>query len=157
MPPQSPALFQTSNRSNIWNLLVQTLKTDPVLKNAVDTWQVYDGSEEATSEPTEEDLPLLRMTPSGGPMKWLDESDHQNDWRIKLSIGVEGTRFTDLADMWSQVEVALFNGNTLLNALIPFGVIQKTLSEAAIEPRLFGQKSGLAGEGLLIIRMRIAT
>jgi hypothetical protein len=157
MPPAAPTLFPTSARSQVWTTIISTLQSDPVLHQAVDTWQVWDGSEEATTEPTEANLPLFRMEPASATQKWADEQTHNCLMTFKISIGVAGTDITDLFDFWSAVEVALFTGNTLLDALIPFGVIQKTITGPAITPRLFGQKAGLAAEAALSVLMRIAT
>jgi hypothetical protein len=155
MPPQTRSPFPSSARSAVWYQVVQALRGDPVLKHAVDTWQVWDGTEEATVVPTEENLPLLRMTPAGGWQKWLDENAQQCSMDLKIEIGVEGTDITQLFDFWSQVEVALFTGNTLLNQLYVNGAIQKTITSPAMTPRMFGEKAGLAAEGTLTILMRI--
>jgi hypothetical protein len=155
MPPQRRSPFPQSARSAIWNQIVAALRNDPVLHMAVDTWQLWDGSEEATVEPTEENLPLLRMTPSGGTQKWLDENAQQCTMNLTIDIGVEGTTITDVFDFWSQVEVALFTGNAVLERLYTNGAIQKTITSPAITPRMFGAKAGLAAQGVLTILMRI--
>lgn len=155
MPPLARSVFPASARSSVWMAVVAALQSDQVLHQAVDTWQVWSGSEEDTAEPTDNNLPLLRMTPAGGTQSWLDENTQQCRWNFEIEIGVEGTVITDLFDFWSQVEVALFTGNTVLNTLVTYGGIQKTITAPAVAPRMFGEKAGLAAKGVLTILMRI--
>ncbi len=155
MPPLDRSVFPDSARSKVWRTVVGALKSDPTLQSAVDTWQTLDNSAESLMTPTEENLPLVRITPAGGGQGWLDENAQQSDLLIKIEIGVPDCDTTFLFDMWSYLESVLFNGNTLLNALEPFGVIEKVITSPAFLPRLFGGKAGLAGEGILRIKMRI--
>jgi len=149
--------FPASTRSKVWDQLCLSLTTDPVLSTRVATWQLWTGSEEDLDEPTDEGVPLLRLTPAAGQQGWLDEGTHQFRWPIKLTLGVAGTDVRVMLDYWGAIETALFTDNTVLNLLYPFGVIQKAISSPAVEPRLWGEASGLAAEGHLSILMRITT
>jgi hypothetical protein len=154
-PPAKRCPFPQSTRSQVWLALCQSLQGDPVLHGAVDTWQLWDGSEDSTMEPTEENLPLFRMTPVSGNQRWLDENAQECVMLLKVECGVEGLVLTDILDYWAAIEAALFTGNILLNILYPFQVIQKTITTPAVGIKMFGAKSGLAAEGVLTIRMRI--
>ena len=155
MPPLARSPFPPSSMSQVWLAVVAALQTDPILRSAVDTWQVWSNKEIDTAEPTDEDLPIVRITPAGGQGMWLDEGAHQLTWNIKIEIGCEGTDITNVLDFWQAIFTPLFNGNILLNTLYPYGVIQKTMSTAGVTPRMFGEKTGLGSEGLLTIKMRI--
>jgi len=157
MPSIKSSPFPLTARSQVWTTLIAWLQADNVLHQAVDTWQVWSGRESDTAVPTEEDLPLVRLTPAPGSQVWLDENTQQCNWPIKVEIGIEGTDLTHLLNFWGAIETALFTGNNLLNALIPFGVIQKTITTPSLAPKMFGEKSGLAGEGVLLLKMRIAS
>jgi hypothetical protein len=141
--------------TKVWRQIIRSLRSDPVLKRGVDTWQIWSGEEEDTAEPTESNLPLLRITSGNIQGQWNDENSHQYTWQIKIEIGVEGTDETHLLDFWDAIRAALFTGNTVLNALYPYGVIQKTITGAGAAPRMFGQQAGLASEGALTIKMRV--
>ena len=157
MPPNTNP-FPTTTRSQVWTTIVHWLKTDPILASRVDTWQTWDGSDDSLIEPTDENLPFLRMTLDAAGQKWLDEQTQQCTFAIAIDIGVDGTDITALLDMWGAVEAALFTTgpvNALLGALEPFQVIQKTITAPAIKPRLFGEATGLAARGVLTILMRI--
>lgn len=155
-PPYSSP-FPQSSPSAVWDILVGALRSDPILNRAVDTWQVMRGSEEDLLEPTDEDLPLLRLEPVLGSGRWLDENATEYTIPIRVTLGVAGTDVRVLWDFWDAVRNALFNGNTVLDSMYTQGVIQKTLSAPATEGRLFGEASGYAGIGMLNIKMRVNT
>lgn len=155
MPGPRTSPFPVGNPSQVWDQLVLALRTDPVLHRAVDTWQVFDGSSEDLLEPTGEDLPLLRLEPSPGSGRWLDENASEFTIPIKFTLAVQGTDIRVLWDFWDAVRAALFTGNTVLNAMYAFGVIQKTMTAPACEGRRFGEASGLAGTGVIQIKMRV--
>jgi hypothetical protein len=157
MPLLKKSPFPSCAESSVWLAIVNALQTDPILKSAVDTWQVWSNREQDTAEPTEENLPLCRVTSGNVSSRWLDESCHESDWQIEIEIGVEGCDQTHILDFWAAIVRALFTGNTLLNKLVPFGVIQKSIVAAAASPRMFGQKSGLAAKGALLVKMRVTT
>lgn len=149
--------FPQTTRTKVWDKLCNVLTNDPVLKSAVDTWQLWLGREEDLLEPSDEDMPFFRMTPASGPQGWLDEATHQFRWPIKINLGITSTDVRTMFDFWGAVETALFTDNVVLNQLYPFGVIQKTISSPAVEPRMWGEASGLAAEGHLSILMRITS
>lgn len=157
MPGPRSNPFPKSTRTQVWEQLVASLKGDPVLSTRVDTWQFWTGKEEDLEEPSDEDMPFLRMTPATGQQGWLDESTHQFRWPIKLTLGVSGTDVRVMLDFWGAIETALFTGNTVLNLLYPLGVIQKTISSPSVEPHLWGEASGLLATGMMSILMRITT
>jgi hypothetical protein len=157
MPGPRTNPFPKSTRTQVWEQLCLSLTTDPVLQSAVDTWQLWLGKEEDLLEPTDEDMPVLRMTPVSGQSGWLDESTHQFRWPLKLTLGVSGTDVRVMLDFWGAIEMALFTDNTVLELLYPFSVIQKTISSPSVEPKLWGDASGLMAEGVLTILMRITS
>lgn len=157
MPGPRSNRFPKSTRTQVWEQLVLSLTTDPVLHSAVDTWQLWLGKEADLLEPTDEGMPLFRMTPVAGPAGWLDETTHQFRWPIQIVLGVSGTDVRVMLDYWAAVEAALFTGNAVLNALYAYNVIQKTISSPAVEPRPWGEASGLVATGQINILMRITT
>jgi hypothetical protein len=154
MPP-SENPFPTSTRSQIWTYLCDVLENDPTLKSAVNLFQLWQGRDEDLAEPCDEDCPVLRMTPVSSPGQWLDESTHSYRWTLKIDLGVIGTDVRTVMDFWAAVESALFTGNTVLDALVPYGLIQKTLSAAAFEPHLFGDAAGIRSTGSLTLHIRV--
>ncbi len=157
MGPPTNNPFPQGTLSQIWDVVRVALQTDPVLQSAVDTMQFWQGDENDLVEPTDENLPFLRMTPMVGQSKWLDENAHQFNWPIKLELGVAGTDCRVMFDYWEAIRRALFTGNTLLNTLYPFQVIQKTLTSPATEPHLWGDASGLSAVAILQILLRLDT
>lgn len=141
--------------SQVWDALCLALQTDPVLQSGVDTWQLWRDSPDDLIEPTDEDLPLFRMTPMPSSSGWLDENAHQLRIPIKIELGISGTDIRVMFDYWEALRRALFTGNTVLNILYEFQVIQKTLSTPAVAPRLFGESSGIGAECLLTVLMRV--
>ncbi len=133
------------------------LETDPVLQSAVDTFQFWSGDPSDVATNTDENMPLLRMTPMSGQSGWLDENAHQFRWPLKIELGVNGTDVRLMFDFWDAIRRALFTGNTLLNQLYAFQVIQKTLTSPAVEPHLWGATSGLSAVAMLTILLRLDT
>jgi hypothetical protein len=140
----------------VWGNVIAWLKKDPVLHGGVDTWQIWDGSSESTDAPTEENLPLIRITPANGIGRWLDENAHELTLGMTLYLAVEGTDITLLFDFWAAVMAALFTGNTLLNQLYAYQVISKTMTAPTFsDPQLWGEKAAMASAATLQIRMRV--
>jgi hypothetical protein len=155
MPPRSNP-FPTSTLSQVWTTIVRALRSDPVLGSRVDSWCVFDGSDDDLAEPTDEDMPHLRLEPVAGQGGWLDENAHKVVVPIKLTLGVAGTDVTALFDFWDAIRAALFTGNAVLQKLYPLGVIQKTLTLPATEARRWGDGAlGLSAVGTLLITMRV--
>ena len=152
-PYKSP--FAPSKPSQVWDVLVGALQSDPTLKRAVDTWQVLDGRQEDTMAPGDEDMPLLRLEPVTGQGSWLDENAHQLIIPVKFTLGIVGTDVRILWDFWDAVRSALFTGNSVLNDMYKLGVIQKTISTPATAAALWGEASGLSGTGVITIKMRV--
>jgi hypothetical protein len=152
-PYRSP--FPASNPSKVWDVLVDALRRDPVLKSAVDTWQVLDGSEADLLEPSDEDMPLLRLEPTAGQGMWLDESSHQYTIPIRFTLGVASTDVRILWDFWDALRAALFTGNAVLHAMYAFSVVQKTISTPVAQARRWGDNAGLSGTGTITIKMRV--
>ncbi len=157
MGPPVDNPFPQGTLSQIWDVVSLALTTDPVLQSAVDTFQMWSGDPGDIATNTDENMPLLRMTPMTGPSGWLDENAHQFRWNLKLELGVLGTDVRVMFDFWDAIRRALFTGNTLLNALYPFQVIQKTLTSPATEPHLWGDASGLSAVAMLTILLRLDT
>ncbi len=153
-PPQDNP-FPQGTLSQIWDALVLALSTDPVLQSAVDTMQFWSGDPSDLNVNTDENMPLLRMTPMSGQSSWLDEGAHQFRWPLKLELGITGTDVRVMMDYWECIRRALFTGNTLLNQLYAFQVIQKTLTSPAVEPHLWGATSGLSATAILSILLRL--
>jgi hypothetical protein len=153
MPGDNP--FPTSNLSNLWTVLVRSLRNDPVLQSAVGSWCVFDGSDDDLAEPSGDQMPHVRLEPVAGSGAWLDNNSHQYNLPIKVTIGVAGTDVTALFDAWEALRVALFTGNTLLNRLNPYGLIQKTLTVPATGVQTFGEATGLVGVGTLLLKIRV--
>ena len=147
--------FPTSPISTLWRAIVSALQTDPVLGAQIELWQVWQGEDIDLVDVTSDNLPFLRITPKSSPQDWLDEAAAQITFTLEIKIGVSGTDVTALFDAWHAVHTALFTGNTVLNALYPLGVIQKTITQAAIVPAVYDGASGLEGTGLLRIKTRI--
>jgi hypothetical protein len=154
MPPQTNP-FPQGTLSQVWDLLVTALETDPVLQTTVSLFQTYRGETDDLLEPTDEDLPLFRMTPMPATSGWLDENAHQVKIPIKIELGISGTDVRTMFDFWECLRRALFTGNTVLNLLYPLQVIQKTLTTPAVAPRLFGEAAGIGAECILTILMRV--
>jgi hypothetical protein len=154
MPPLANPFPQTT-RSQVWDTLIAYLKADPVLSPRVDTWQTWDGSDDSIAEPTDEDLPFVRITPRTGQQKWLDENAQGYRFAIDFDLGIGGTDIRAAFDFWGAFESCLFNGNFLLDQLYAFQVIQKTVTAPNFTPRLFGEASGIAVKVTLEIYMRI--
>ena len=110
MPPLQRSIFPLTQRSQVWTTIVDALQLDPVLHSAVDTWQVWDGSEVSMMEPTEENLPLLRMTPNGGSQRWLDENSQECTWNLDIEIGVLGMDAPTLLDFWARSKQRALHG-----------------------------------------------
>ena len=154
MPPLTNP-FPSSKLSDVWTTLVQALKTDPVLRSAVRGWCAFDGSDEDLAEPSEEDCPYLRLEPVQGSGAWYDENSHMITLPIKLTLGVVGADCTFLFDFWDATRAALFTGNTVINALLPFGCVSKTLTVPAVGATTWGEATGLAGVGTLLLKIRL--
>jgi hypothetical protein len=156
LPPLPQRPFPTSSLTQVWSTVIGWLKRDPILHAAVDTWQVWDGSSESTDAPTEESLPLIRITPATGGGFWLDENSHELTLSMTIYLAVEGTDITLIFDFWMAVMVALFTGNTLLNQLYAFSVISKTMTAPAFSPpRPWGEKAAIDSTATLQVRMRV--
>jgi hypothetical protein len=154
MPPQS-SRFKTSNLSRIWTTLTRSMRDDPTLRACVDSWCLFDGSDDDLMEPSEADCPHLRLEPVAGSGGWYDENSHMLNVPIKLTLGVTGTDFTAILDFWDAVRVALFTGNTLLNKLSPYGLVSKTLTVPAVGVATWGEASGLSAVGMLLLKIRV--
>jgi hypothetical protein len=154
MPPQTNP-FPRSRLSDVFDVIANALQADPVLARAVNVWQIWDGSDESLAEPSDADMPFLRMTPDTGASSWLDENAHQLRWPIRFELGVSGTDVRQLIDFWDCLRVALFTGNTVLKLLYPYQVVQKTLTSPATKPQLWGEATGLMGVATLSILLRL--
>ncbi len=155
-PPQDNP-FPQGTLSQIWDVIATALQTDPVLQSAVNTMQFWSGDPADLAEPSDENMPFLRMTPMVGQSSWLDENAHQFRWPLKIELGIIGTDVRIMMDYWECLRRALFTGNTVLYQLYPFEVIQKTLTSPAVEPHLWGDASGLSATAMLSILLRLHT
>lgn len=147
--------FKTSNLSNVWTTLVGALKADPTLQSCVEGWCVFDGSDDDLMEPSEEDCPYLRLEPVQGTGGWYDENSHMILVPIRMTLGIVGTDATELFDFWDAIRAALFTGNTLINKLLPYGCVSKTLTVPAVGLATWGEATGLSGVGTLLLKIRV--
>jgi hypothetical protein len=157
MPPVERP-FPRRNFSKVWDLCLSTLKTDPILQPAVELWQTWDADSDALRDPTADDLPWLKITPSFGPTQWIDDVSHRGSLVFYHEFGVAGTDARNLMDMWEAILTAWFSHTTpLMDRLIPYRAWQITATAQVPVPRVYGEQAGLMGTGTVTVSMDLFT
>lgn len=95
----------------IFRMIVQRMRTDPILGGAVKTWMVWGSDPIDRSAATLGMVPALRLTPQIGPSDWYSPSDHVRALQIKVELYVGGIDADDCLNLWELIEDAFYPPN----------------------------------------------
>lgn len=152
-----------SSRRLVFRKLIGVLQADKVLKRAVKSWHVFDGSDAAgDTEPfAEGELPAVRILPFGQGASPETPVSQSSPLGIRLELAVDGYNVDDILDLWGAFEAALFPGDgarTLLSTLreVATGVNQVNLTQPAITVNAQGLPEGvMAAAGTISVLMTV--
>lgn len=102
-----PGLPQKT-RATVFRLIVQRLRTDPVLKNVVKTWFVWGSDPFDASGQTLGLTPSIRLTPQLGPTGWYSPADHVGPLQVKVELLIGGFDADDCLNLWECIEEAFY-------------------------------------------------
>lgn len=121
----------------LWHRLVQILQSNPTLGNAVQTWQVFDGTMTSVMDPATGMMPLIRLTPAARPATPNTPVSYTAGLGIQVDMAVEGLDVSNIFNLWWGFHRALWPGdgsNALLNAFQGSGVWPRTFDIALESP-----------------------
>lgn len=88
--------------------LREVLKSDEALAAAGVTVRAWDGDPTESWVPNEGDLPLVRITPSGGLANWVNEGQHQTTLQVPITSFIPGVNAVDVLRISAAVFAAVF-------------------------------------------------
>ena len=95
-------------RAAVFRALVTKLRNDPILKNAVGDWFVWDGSKDDEAEFGTGGGIQIRLTPRIGPGSWADESGMEFPLLVDIEALIPGTNADDFMGLQMAIEIALY-------------------------------------------------
>ncbi len=151
IPPIVPA-EQDHTLATAWKAigtLLQQAKLGGGAMSKLHTLRVGDGDIDELYPPTLAELPWLRIAPITSPCKIGSESEWEIDFRFSVEIGIAGTRYADLLNLYGAFITALSQSTET-----PLGNVQEyyraagfrviEITEAAIGPAIPRPMPGVA-------------
>jgi hypothetical protein len=124
--------------ATIWAAIKDLLRADRNL-SIVRTMRLWEGDPDDAYPPTASDMPFVRVTPIGSPMRKGDEASWYVEFTFKYELAVEGTSIVNLLRLFGAFRGA-FNYNATVNTstaaqvLRDAGAVVQAFRTAAIGP-----------------------
>lgn len=151
--------FPKSTRTLVWEAVKVHLRKAPAL-SAVKTWFLFEGDPRKDGrEWSSGDLPALEIRLGcGGPGRWIDEARQSSTLIFTHRFACEGSRQSDLLDMWAAIEGSWFDGtNTLQTAVQQWLAWQKTITGPVPEVKRVDGVLAMFGTGIITVNMDFDT
>lgn len=143
--------LKQGNRARVFRKIVEQLKADETLSNAVPTFLVWDDSE-ADGNPIHSGMmPAILLTPQPMWTGWYSEDAHAGMLVINVEIDIESRHADDYLNLWEAVENALYPPGNHEGQL----VMEQALRDCGAETGLvefhgpaWDQQAALSNDGL---------
>jgi hypothetical protein len=151
-----------SPHREVFRVLVDTLRADPVLASVVRTWRAYEGRPDDTAELAASQTPCVWLTPQEGADDWYGPSGLIGPLVVLVEVYAPGTDADDILDLWYAIKRAVYPADAtaclaIHSRLVAAGAEGHYLAE--FTPARFGPVEGedanfLAATGMIRVRCR---
>lgn len=94
-------------RRRVFRRICQQLTTDPVLRNVVKTWDVWDGSPDH-ADANLAVAPMVQLTPQLGGVDWYSPDAQAGLLVIAVRANIDTYDACDCLDLWEAFELAIY-------------------------------------------------
>lgn len=132
--------------------IIKVLKSDTVFGPVVNTWVVWDGSVNDTTEPQYSFCPFCQVSPFPTESSWITEGQHSMPIVLRVLLGVAGTNFDAIGNFWAAMRAAIFpQNNPTRRAFVESRLVGVArITRPTIQVSAYGQQTEEKGAKFMI-------